>query len=616
MPPTISRLAPFLLFAALACGGSDEAPALEPDPASERALSTGRVVGFENGDGAHVWRGLPFAKPPVGELRWRAPRKPEPWEGVRDANVFGAECPQFSTGLDGGEEGERLGSEDCLVANVFAPSFEPDRVPQGDAKLPVMVWIHGGGNSICSAEIYDLGRLALSQGVVAVGVHYRLGVLGWFRHPSLHGPDDTADDRSGNYGTLDLVRALEWVQHEIEAFGGDPDNVTVFGESAGGVNVFSLLLSPRAAGLFHRGIAQSGILATRTRAEAEHYADAADPGHERSSREIALALWQAQNGLERSAARAEIAAAKPAEIEALLRGSSADEIYALFADTRLGGMVDAPYVLRDGHVIPDTDPLEVFALGRANDVPVIFGSNRDENKLFMLFTDEAVTRWFGFPMWLSDARRWDLLTGYMSRLWKVSGVDAPARAMAGGGGESPVWAYRFDWDEQPRVLFADFSKLLGAAHAMEMPFMLGHLDLGRANRFLFDEDRKPAAESLSKAMMSYWGRFAHAGDPGRGAEGSLPEWRPWSAAPEPGPGFLVLDTEADGGIRMSGDTLTLDALVAGLERDARFESERERCEVFAQFTEWSPYFTAERYQSVAGGACAEFEIASFPNPRE
>jgi len=601
-----------LLLVAIGCGGPEEAPLPEPDPASERTLGSGRVVGFENDDGVHVWRGLPFARPPLGALRWRAPRPPEPWEGVREALAFGEPCTQFAMGLGDGEEGALVGSEDCLVANVFAPRFEPDAVPSGDARLPVMVWIHGGGNSIGSAEIYDLGRLARSQGVVAVAVHYRLGVMGWFRHPALHAADESADDRSGNYGTLDLVRALEWVRDEIGAFGGDPGNVTVFGESAGGVNVFSLLLSPRAEGLFDRSISQSGILATRTGAEAENYADdPGAPGHRHSSRELAVDLLARRQGIERAAARSALDVAGPAAVEELMRGASTEELYAPFEDTRLGGMIDAPFVLRDGHVIPKGDPLAVFAAGGGAEVPVILGSNRDENKLFLLFSDESVTRWFGLPMWLSDARRFELFSGYLSRLWKASGVDAPARALARAG-RAPVWGYRFDWDEQPRVLFADYSVLLGAAHAMEVPFVLGHLDLGRANRFLFDEERRPAAERLSRAMMSYWGRFAHAGDPGRGAEGTLPAWRPWGPI-DSGPGFLVLDTGADGGIRMSDAEESLPALVQAIETDPRFESTRERCELFAQYTGWSPDFPPARYATVAGGACREFEIASFPN---
>jgi para-nitrobenzyl esterase len=153
------------------------------------------VVGFTNADGAHVWRGIPTAQPPVGALRWRAPRPPEPWSGVRDATRFGAQCPQFSPAMScGAGEPEVVGSEDCLVANVFAPHFAPDEVPTGAARLPVMVWIHGGGNSLGSAEVYDFGRLAVSQNVVAVAVQYRLGVFGWFHHPALQEDGDSPDD--------------------------------------------------------------------------------------------------------------------------------------------------------------------------------------------------------------------------------------------------------------------------------------------------------------------------------------------------------------------------------------------------------------------------------------
>jgi len=601
-----------LLAGALACGG-EEPPPPEPAPASERALTTGRVVGFESEDGAHVWRGLPFAAPPVGPLRWRAPRPPEPWEGVREATAFGASCVQFAgpMGRDGADAGDAVGSEDCLVANVFAPAVGPDAVPTGDARLPVMVWIHGGGNTIGSADIYEMSRLAVRENVVVVAVHYRLGVFGWFRHPALYTGDDSPDDRSGNYGTLDLVRALEWVRANASAFGGDPGRVTIFGESAGGVNVYSLLLSPRARGLFHRGIVQSGLLRTATLAEAQNFADDPEaPGHERSSREVALALLEERGAEGREDAKRALAALDAAAVRELLRGASAEEVLSVFAGSRLGGMYEAPLLVRDGHVLPAGEPLDALAGGAWNRVPVILGTNRDENKLFLLFGSDAVTRLFGVPLWLSDARRYDLLAEYASNMWKATGVDEPARAMSR---QQPgrVFAYRFDWDEEPELLWADFSKLLGAAHALEIPFVLGHLDLGFANRFLFDEERRPAAEALSAAMMSYWGRFAHGARPGRGHGEGLPLWQPWDPARPDGPKFLVFDTGADGGIRMSSDALRPDGLIAAVEEDARFASRRERCEVYAGFVRWGRTMSEERYRAVADGACAAFPASEL-----
>jgi para-nitrobenzyl esterase len=602
------RWVPVAWLALLACGDAEQRVPVA-DPTSERSLATGRVVGFTNGDGAHVWRGIPTAKPPAGPLRWRAPLPPEPWEGVRDATRFGSPCPQFAGSFGGSDsEADAVGSEDCLVANVFAPRFAPRDLPSGEARLPVMVWIHGGGNSLGSAELYDLGRLAVSQRVIAVAVHYRLGVFGWFHHPALHSGDASPDDRSGNYGTLDLIRSLEWVRDNAAAFGGDPERVTVFGESAGGENVYSLLLSPRARGRFQRAISQSGVLWTNSIAAAENLTDGAVPGHRYSSGEVLLALLERRGAAGREAAKQQLAALSGAEIEALLRGAAPAEILSVLDATGMGGMYQGPFLVRDGHVLSAAEPLAALEAGQYNRVPAIVGTNRDENKLFLLFTDDAVTRLFGFPLWLSDGRRYELMADYQSRMWKVTGVDEPAQAMSRWG---DVFAYRFDWDEQPRVLFADFGRLLGAAHAMEVFFLLGRLDIGWGNHFLFDGERRPAAQRLTDAMMSYWGEFARGGAPGRGDAGDLPAWEPWDGEQAEGAKFLVLDTEEGGGIRMSPGALTREALFAEVERDARFVSQRERCEVYASYVRWSTALSADEYREVAGGACREFALADF-----
>ena len=588
----------------LACGGSPPPPA--PDPTSERQLSSGRVVGFTNVDGAHVWRGIPTAQPPLGSLRWRAPRPPEPWSGVRDATQFGAQCPQFAPSLScGSGKPEVVGSEDCLVANVFAPRFAPDAVPTGDALLPVMVWIHGGGNSLGSAEIYDLGRLAVSQNVVAVAVQYRLGVFGWFHHPALQGDGNSPDDRSGNYGTLDLVRALEWVRDNAAAFGGDPQRVTVFGESAGGENVYSLMLSPRAAGLFQRAISESGAVYTHSISRAENAADAAEPGDPHSSHEVLVALLERRGASGRGEAERQLAALSPAEVEALLRGATPAEILSVFPATGMGGMYEGPFLLGDGQVLPESDPLAALAAGHYQHVPLIAGTNRDEKKLFRLFSDTSVTRACGFPLWLWDSSRYDRLADYESRMWKASGVDEPAHAMARW---SDVYAYRFDWDEEPRFLFADFGHLLGAAHGLEVFFVLGRLDIGWGNHFLFDPQRRPAAQKLSDAIQSYWAEFAYGASPRRGRKGDLPDWQRWDDAQ---PAFLALDTDEGGGIRMTPGAINREALFAEVERDPHFASTRERCEVYASYVRWSAVLSPERYQEIAGGACRDYALASF-----
>jgi para-nitrobenzyl esterase len=388
---------------AAACAREEPQAPRSPDPDALRSLAQGDVIGFEGRFGAHNWLGLPFAAPPTGALRWRAPRPPEPWEGTREALAGGASCPQLASvrgGPEGEEPGEPIGSEDCLFANVFAPRFAPAELPRGVDRLPVMVWIHGGGNTIGDARLYDGGRLATLHELVVVVIQYRLGVFGWFSHPALFSAEDDALDRSGNWGTLDLVRALAWVRENAEAFGGDPRNITIFGESAGATNVLSLLVSPVAHGSFERAIAQSGGLRTRTRAEAEHLADASEPGDPRSSGEVLLSLLQADGAVDRSAAKVRAAAMKRPELAAYLRGKSADEILRVFEGGGFGGMYRIPTLIRDGAVVPLEEPEDLFARADGTaPVPAILGTNRDENKLFLLFGSEHVRRAFGFPLW-------------------------------------------------------------------------------------------------------------------------------------------------------------------------------------------------------------------------
>ncbi|MGH0035641.1 MAG: carboxylesterase/lipase family protein [Myxococcota bacterium] len=603
-----------LAAALLACGGG-EPPAPTADPATRRSLASGSVVGFTSRFGAHAWRGIPFARPPVGPLRWRAPQPPEPWEGALEALEFGAACPQFAGPMgarDGTAEGEPGGDEDCLRLHVYAPPFAPDEVPGAGERLPVLFWIHGGGNTIGEAATFEGSRIALAGRAVVVATNYRLGVFGWFRHEALDGPDASADDRSGNYGTLDLVRSLEWVKQNIAAFGGDPERVTVFGESAGGSNVFSLLLTPRARGLFQRAIVQSGGLRTTSLAEARQPADAVPPGHDRSSAEVAARLWVDAGRAEgRAAALEALAGAPPAEVGAFLRGRSTAQVMSVFEGNRLGGMYHTPRLIADGAVLPAGDPLEVLAAAAAaHPVPVILGTNRDENRLFAMFASDFMTRLGGIPLWLNDPRRYELETGYQSLMWKATGADEPAAVLRPVLGER-VFVYRFDWDEENEFLWLDLPRWLGAGHAVEIPFVFGHLDLGFASRLLFDPAKRPAAEELSARMMSYWAAFAARGDPGRGLEGDLPVWRAWAPAAAPSERFLVFDSEADGGLRMESDAVNRHGVVERLLSDDRFEDAEERCRILAAFVRWGETLTPDGYRSAGAGLCRDYPLQDW-----
>jgi para-nitrobenzyl esterase len=259
------------------------------DSETERVVNAGKIVGFLEDNGSHSWLGIPFAKPPVGPLRWKAPLPAEAWTEPVQALEVGNMCTQPSGALSGepdADEDSVSGKEDCLYLNVWAPAFKADQVPAASDRVPVMVWIHGGGNSIGNGGSYNGSVLANDYQLVVVSINYRLGPFGWFTHPALRSDQASAEDNSGNYGTLDVIRSLEWVRDNISRFGGDPDNVTIFGNSAGGTDVMSMMVSPLAERLFHRAIVQSGGLRINPIAAGENYQDDTPPGHPYSSREV------------------------------------------------------------------------------------------------------------------------------------------------------------------------------------------------------------------------------------------------------------------------------------------------------------------------------------------
>lgn len=585
------------------------------DPASRRVTRSGAVVGFVGQYDSHVWLGIPYAKPPVGTLRWRAPEPPEAWQGTREALEFGSPCVQYGSvfgGVAGARPGRPAGSEDCLYLNVYAPRAAGAEVPAGSERLPVMVWIHGGGNSIGEAGFYNGGNLAATQRVVVVTLNYRLGPFGWFRHPALRGEPATDLDRSGNFGTLDLIRALHWVQENIASFGGDPGRVTIFGESAGGTNVFTLLLSPMARGLFHRAIVQSGGLRLSDPAKAEHFIDDPEEGHPNSSQEALVRLLIADGrARDRSAAKAQLADLTVAEIARYLYGKPSQEILQAYAPMPGAGMIHMPMVFAEGTVLPEGDPLE--RLGHKNgynQVPVVLGTNRDENKLFMFADPKRVRRVFWIIPRLRDERTYQLTSEYLAKMWKATGADEPAAAMRGAQGPS-VFVYRFDWDEEPRVLGADLSLMLGAAHAFEIPFVFGHFDLGPEGNVIFTEENEPGRRVLSQQMMSYWAEFAYNGDPGRGRDGTLPRWSSWDPAPS-GLKFLVLDTDRDGGIRMTADALTSAGVLAAVDDDPRLVTQKDKCMIYRELADWSRGFTKREYASAGRRGCAEYPFDTYP----
>ena len=508
-----------------------------PDVLTKRKLVQGEIVGFCADNGAHVWRGIPYGASTAGVNRWRAPRQPPSWEGTREVVSVAQRCAQLTNEFDADEglpPGRVVGSEDCLTLDVYAP---PDS--SGEA-LPVMVWIHGGGNVWGRSGAYDCSRLSLNENVIVVAVQYRVGPLGWFAHKALRDTASEPEDCAASFATLDLIASLKWVRDNIEAFGGHPGNVTIFGESAGGHNVVTLLASPMAKGLFHRAIIQSGSFDSTPLPDAEDVTgDRANSAHG-----IAMKLH--------------------ATTAQELRAIPVDKL--LLAYERGPGFVDVPRVIEDGVVLPGGPLRDAFASAETfNLVPIITGTNRDEMKLFYL-RDARLTKKI---LWLfivaRDQAFYDLFTDYITRLWRIRSVDEPATMMSNAGHRS-VYAYRFDWDDGGRVLFMDFNKMLGAAHGFELPFVFNRFHhLGRADRILFQNRTLQDRERLSRAIGRYWASFARHGVPSCPGEADWPVYASRQA-------FLRLDTRNDGGIEDVCGSDSVDAVLADIRHDSRLDN--------------------------------------------
>jgi para-nitrobenzyl esterase len=512
----------------MACGG----PPPSPDPLVTETMQ-GDVRGADAGDGVTVFRGIPYAAAPTGELRWRAPALHTRWEGVRDATRFGAACWQRLTPATSiYTRGNLERSEDCLFANVWTPRPVVDERPDVQERLademrpglderpvrdqrPVMVWFHGGGHSggWGSARVFDGVSLA-SRDVVVVTINYRLGVLGFLAHPGLTA--ESAEGASGNYGLLDKVAALQWVQNNIAAFGGDPDNVTIFGQSAGSWSVCSLVASPLARGLFHRAIGQSGGCLVRPR-------PLLDAG-ERSAHDIGVSAAKAA-GIEGAGAVA----------VAAMRALPAEEL----VDSPLGRTGSAGVIV-DGWFLPRPAG-EIVRAGAHNRVPVMVGS----------LADEGTTLYAGMPELSRSAYEERVRQQYGEAAQALLDAYAGAadvstqralQAMAADRGftlEMRTWAraaqadgaYLYFMSHAPpafRIYTPDAADIdlplgrrgYGAYHSGDLAYVFG-------NTHIVGLDWEARDHVLAQTMSGYWINFARTGDPnGTG----LPAWPAYAQA--------------------------------------------------------------------------------------
>jgi para-nitrobenzyl esterase len=461
------------------------------------SVTGGQIHGGALEKGGAVFKGIPFAQAPVGDLRWREPSAVKAWTGVREATTFGAPCAQ-----NAGGRMQANSSEDCLFLNVWTPEW-PAR-----ARKPVMVWFHGGGNyaGTASGNNFD-GESLTRRGVVLVTANYRLTVFGFLAHPEL--TKESPHHASGNYGLMDQIAALKWVRENISKFGGDPGNVTIFGQSAGAVDVNVLMTSPQAKGLFHKVIAESG---TVTRAPDDATMRMTGLGAVMSPRSgdtysDALTLPEA----EKMGAQLFPGSLKE------LRSMPAAELLKITAAPRMS-IGPANGIIVDGWIFPKP-PAEVFAKGQEERVPLLIGNNSRERT--PQNTDEelskAVDAMYGpfasRASALYKASAPDPLYGSAGAQWVVDTmyrcpvvVQLNWHSAAGNAG----YEYQFDRAAPGR-------EAAGSTHGAEVGYVFGNLGTNYSA-----PDRE-----ISAAMQQYWTNFAKTGDPNGG---DLPKWPKYDAA--------------------------------------------------------------------------------------
>ena len=570
------------LAALSACGGGSSgspgfaflpgapSPAPAPAPAAPppadgpmmRQTTAGKIEGVDDsaGSGTYYWKGVPFAKAPVGALRWRAPVAPEAWSGIRPAARFGNSCLQigriFSPGLNntydatiGTNLGKPVGSEDCLFVNIWRPAT-------AEKNLPVLLFIHGGSNisGYTADPLYDGAKLAKTANAVVITASYRLGILGFLNIPQLK-PGGTQGDDSGNFALLDNMAALRFIADNVSNFGGDPGNVTLSGESAGATNLLSVMTSPMAKGLFHKAFEMSGGISLATNLP---------PGTLPSLSPASASLAQGAAILEKllvadgtaadaTAAKAYIATRTPAQIAEYLRAQDGGALLGKVAAAGLGSVAPIP----DGTVIP-TDPIGAIAADRYVKVPMLAGNTRDEGKLFA-----SLLGTIGFPTsgWIvNDAQRFSLMFNfdpdaaptltvndiidpfYLPVDKAGTGYNAATALITKGLFEanrdnlldtmktrqSNIWHYRLDWSQEA----SPWNDVYGASHAFDLPFVFGNFGPSVLSSSIGGKANEKGRLALSKAVMASIGAFMRKGDPNTPELGAT--WAPW-------PSQLLLD---------------------------------------------------------------------------
>ena len=515
-----------------------------------------------------IYEDIPYAKPPVGFLRWKAPREiSAPVEIFPKENNFCIQRPSNLGGVDG--DGFFVGSEDCLYLDITVPNNEINQ------KLPVMLWIHGGGNTSGLKDLYDFSKMAHRHDVIIVRINYRLGPLGWFTHPAIQSFQQ-GEDKTSNFGTLDIIMALKWVNNNISKFGGDSNNVTIFGESAGGHNVLSLLASKKAKGLFHKAISMSGYTTSISIEDAYKPVEKSSTSRYSSSKVIeklvkkyGLANYPGKNSNE--------------QIRELLLTIPIEDFFEIYA--KRASYDEIPLTTADGIVIPKIGLKKALTKKEhVNIVPTIAGSNRDEVKLWLATATYFVDLDYSLlgsmlripKVDLSNEESFEAFNYYRSSAWKIRGVDVPLKSLSDAGNNS-LYAYRYDWDDHRRRVIADFKKLIGAAHATEIPLLTGNMDL--VGGYPLSDIIYPPSISkryTSKNMMKFWTNFAKNGSPGKSSNAVI--WEKYQNINGIS-NYLVIDKKKN--LMMVKNRTTFQSLIDELIIDNRV-NELEKCVILLQ----------------------------------
>jgi len=547
----LQRFAPILLAAACAaltaCGGSDD------DPSTKVDTSFGKIQGVD--DSAHSgtlsWKGVPFAKAPVGALRWSAPVDPDPWTTTRLATQFAQPCVQYGRIYGPGANNtydatigttlnQAVGDEDCLYLNLWRPATR-------QSNLPVIVFIHGGSNvsGYTADPVYDGAALAKTANAVVVTVNYRVGIFGWLNLPQLK-PGIDAQNDSGNFSVLDNIKALQFINRNIAAFGGNAGNVTVMGQSAGAIDVYALLTSPLVVNanpkLMHRAVAMSGGISLASNLPLGSIPTLNPATTTLAQGNALLNNLLIADGLatDTTTAQAYVATQTPEQIAMYLRGKSPavllTTLLTKLAPLGLAGSGPIP----EGVVVP-VDPVGAINAGNYLKVPFLASNTRDEAKLFPTFLalspvlggvsgrlvsdatlfstqfsynpDAAPTVLIG--NWIpaqylpvdTPVTGFNAKTDLLNSIFFIASRDNVLNALKAKQPE--VWYYRFDWDEEP----APWNDIYGAAHAFDLAFLFGNFGPSLFSNVANSTANKAGRLDLSNAMMKSVGAFARNGDP-------------------------------------------------------------------------------------------------------